>query len=322
MNHLQTTIWHGQKAWVLESAAVRAVMVPELGAKIVSLVDKHDGLEWIVGPMSGRFLQPVAYGASFTDQDMSGWDEMFPTIVACSYPGAGDRHGTPLPDHGEVWSLPWSAAPTREGELALAVTGRALPYRLTRVARFIASDALQFRYTLQNLGDAPMPYLWAAHPQFVAGADCQILVPSQVTQVINSLPASWGWGPPETRFDWPEATAIDGRRVRIDQVGPASLHQARKFFAMPAARPSWVALHRHTAGHWLRMEWGPHQVPYLGLWVDEGAVNQEAVVAPEPSTGWYDDLALAFAKGQVTTVAAQETQNWTLTVRLGSGAAG
>ena len=40
-----------------------------------------------------------------------------------------------------------------------------------------------------------MPYLWAAHPQFLAGADCQIILPPEVTEVVNTMPVRMGLGP-------------------------------------------------------------------------------------------------------------------------------
>ncbi len=49
--------WHGLDAWVLESADVRVVVVPQLGAKIVSLLDKRNGVEWLAGP-GDRSLAP------------------------------------------------------------------------------------------------------------------------------------------------------------------------------------------------------------------------------------------------------------------------
>jgi len=310
------TSWHEIAAWALESDHHRTVMVPEMGAKIVSLVDKRDGFEWIVGPGT-RPVRKVAYGAWWHEQDMAGWDEMFPTIIGCSYPGPGPLNGIQLPDHGEAWSMPWAVDPASETEVVLTLTGKALPYRLTRAVSFDAADALRFDYTLANLSTDQMPYIWAAHPQLVAGLDGEVLFPAAVDEVINTIPESWGWGPPETRFAWPEATSLDGRSVRLDRVGPPSLRQGRKLFAMPQVRPSWAAVLRRSSRHWLRFEWNADEVPYLGLWVDEGALNHESVVAPEPTTGWYDDLALAWQKGRVVTVEGGGIQHWSLTVRLG-----
>jgi hypothetical protein len=163
-----------------------------------------------------------------------------------------------------------------------------------------------------------MPYLWAAHPQFICGSDGQVIFPAEVTEVINTLSPEWGWGPPETRFAWPEATALDGTLVRLDRIGPPTLKRARKFFALPHVRPDWAAVLRRDTGQWLRLEWDAQQVPYLGVWVDEGALNHASVAAPEPMTAWYDDLSLAYRKGEVATLPAGGTHTWTLTVRLGN----
>lgn len=310
------TRWLGVDAWTLTSPELSAVMVPAMGAKIVSLVDRRSGAEWLAGP-GARPVRPVAYGAWFHEQDMAGWDEMFPTIIACPYPGKGAHHGVGLPDHGEAWTLPWQVEQAGEGSLTLRLEGRVLPYRLTRSADCPQPATLRLRYTLQNLGADPMPYLWAAHPQFTCGPDGQLVLPAEVSEVINTIPEAWGWGPPETRFGWPEASAVNGSPVRTDLVGPPALKRGRKFYVLPHIRPSWAAVLRRDSGQWVRFEWDAEQVPYLGLWVDEGALSHDSVAALEPATAWYDDLALAYGKGQTTTVPAGETHTWTLTVRLG-----
>ena len=90
--NVSQTTWHGLPAWTLENDFLRTVIVPEPGAKLVSLVDKRSQREWLVGP-GNRPLKKIPDGAAFVDQDMSGWDEMFPTIVACAYPGSRSAAG-------------------------------------------------------------------------------------------------------------------------------------------------------------------------------------------------------------------------------------
>ena len=153
--------------------------------------------------------------------------------------------------------------------------GKALPYRLTRTLAYSAADTLQMQYELQNLGWESMPYIWSAHPQFLCGAGAQIVLPPDVTEVCNVLPAEWGWGELETRFDWPEAVTVNGRRVRIDHVGPSTLKQIRKFFVTPEKQVGWAGLIRQPAKDWLRLDWDPEQVPYLGIWIDEGLLSHE-----------------------------------------------
>lgn len=315
---IDQTSWHGQEAWVMESDIVRITVIPQLGAKLVSLFDKRSQLEWLVGP-GERPLQQVPYGADFVEQDMSGWDEMFPTIVACGYPVQGENFEAPLPDHGEVWTLPWTIEPAQSNTLRLSVTGKVLPYKLTRTLKYNTPDSIQMYYEVENLGQEPIPFMWAAHPQFACGDEAQIVLPSHVKTVCNTLPAEWGWGEPETRFDWPEAVTDSGQRVRIDRVGPASLYQARKFFTLPDATVPWAGLIRYPAGDWLRLDWDPNQVPYLGLWVDEGRISHESVAALEPMTGFYDSLALAWEKKLVLVVEPGDKETWVLAVQIGTG---
>lgn len=312
------TQWHGLEAWYLEGEVIRMVTVPELGAKIVSLYDKRTKREWLVGPGS-RPLKAVAYGAPFTEQDMSGWDEMFPTIVTCKYPAPGVLHGRLLPDHGEAWFLPWVIEQAPGDSLVLSLEGVALPYRLLRTQRFIAGDTLRMEYQLINLGQDSLAYIWAAHPQFLCEGGSRILLPSRIGEVCNTIPAEFGWGEPETRFDWPAAQRPDGTQVSIDQTGPAHLKQARKFFCLPGAYPGWVGLVRDPDRDWLRLDWDPGSVPYLGIWIDEGFISHAAVVALEPTTGFYDSLATAWGKGEVTSVGPGAAVQWALEVRLGTG---
>jgi hypothetical protein len=150
----------------------------------------------------------------------------------------------------------------------------------------------------------------------VCGSGAEVIFPPQVTRICNTLPADWGWGAPETSFDWPEGT-VDGTRIRIDVVGPPSLKRGRKFFAMPEARAGWARVVRQPRGEWLQMDWDSERIPYLGLWIDEGLLNHEAVAAPEPTTGFYDSLAVAWAKQEVSTVAAGDTVTWSIAVSVG-----
>ena len=144
-------------------------------------------------------------------------------------------------------------------------------------------------------------------------------MPPQVTTVCNTIPESWGWGAPETRFAWPAAVTPNGSPARIDRIGPPALHRGRKFFVPPDVRVGWAGVVRRPAGDWLRLEWEPDLVPYLGLWVDEGALSHESVAAPEPTTGFYDSLAVAWDKKQITIVGPGVTKSWSLSVHVGTG---
>jgi hypothetical protein len=220
------TVWHGMDAVTIDGEVLRATIVPGLGAKIASLIDKRIDHEWLVGP-GPRPVRPVPYGATWAEHDMSGWDEMFPTINACTVPGPGALGAAPLPDHGEVWSMPWSREPAAADELALGVLGRALPYRLVRTAS-LEGSSLRLRYRVANEGTDPLSFLWAAHPQFSCTLDTRILLPPEVHEVLRVYDPGMGWSAVGTPQTWPQVLDADGHPLRLDRVADVSRKDCRK----------------------------------------------------------------------------------------------
>lgn len=308
MAEILETTWHNFPAITLESKDVRVVIVPDLGAKIVSLFDKTHRREWLVPPM--RPLKQSAYGADFVSQDMSGWDEMLPTIVAC------DWEGIHLPDHGEVWSIPWQLEST-DGAVILSVAGVAMSYRFTRSAALITPNCLELRYSLANTGQTAFPYLWAAHPQFAADAyTTRIVLPPEVTRVVNVIDGDPVWGKAGEICDWPEAASTDGQTWHLDRVRPVGNRSCRKFYVPSEQAVAWAALVDEKLGCRLRLDWSPSAVPYLGLWVDEGMYNSAPVAALEPSNGYYDSLERAVHNQKVSVLDSGKNVTWTLRVNL------
>ena len=190
--------YYSYRSLALESEALRVVVTPEVGAKIVSLYDRRAGREWLVTPDQTGAVPPNLfrawpYGTEYNANQCGGWDEMIPTILACPYPAEGANHGKQLPDHGEAWTLPWQEIGSSEAEIALELSGQALPYRLRRTLS-VDRDTLALAYTLENEGDEPLAYLWAAHPQFACDPGATIILPDDVTEVVNVLPLEWGPG--------------------------------------------------------------------------------------------------------------------------------
>jgi galactose mutarotase-like enzyme len=309
MAEISTTSWNNFPALVLESEMLRVVIVPDLGAKIVSLYDKLRGREWLAAPM--RQVQQTVYGVEFVSQDMSGWDEMLPTIDACTW------QGLQLPDHGEVWSIPWHVE-SGEAAVITSVAGVALPYVFTRAAELITPNCLELRYSLVNHGKQAFPYLWAAHPQFLADPHTRILLPASVQRVVNIIDGDPRWGEVGSLYAWPAAVSVDGESLRLDCAGAVEKRACRKFYLPPNKPVSWAALVDENLGCQLRMDWSPSELPYVGLWVDEGMYNSVPVVALEPSNGYYDSLERAVLNKKISVLDPQQVASWTLRITTGS----
>src|SRR5258706_2720611 len=91
----------GLAVHVLDNAEIALAVVPELGAKIISLKNLRSGREWLWHPPGGVKLFKNLPRDDFSTSPLVGVDECFPTIDPCSW------QGRELPDHGEIWSVPW-----------------------------------------------------------------------------------------------------------------------------------------------------------------------------------------------------------------------
>lgn len=304
MTHIN---WHGFTAWQIEDAHLRVVIVPALGAKIASLVDKQTGQEWLAPPTHA--VRERGYGDVFTDHDLAGWDEMFPTINACPAPHAPEVH---LPDHGEVWALPWEVVEQDAQMITLRVTGRALAYRLTRRAA-LQQGRLHLAYQLENHSNAPLPFLWAAHPLFKAEVGCTVELPAQVTQVINTADHP-RIGTPDMTLAWPSAQLPDGSRKQLNAVGDAGLKDYRKVYVRPDQTISSACIQQ--GGRRLCMAWQADIAPYVGIWIDEGTYTRTSTVALEPATGYYDSLEHAYNNQRVMVAPVAEPVSWWVEVSI------
>lgn len=305
---------HGEyDAYVMETDEIRLVVAPELGANIVSMLYKPTGKEWLVAPNAGRTRRNV-YGDRYVEPEMLGWDECYPTIVACPYPAEGPFAGRELPDHGEVWALPWQAESAGDA-LTCKVTGVALPYELTRRIVLAGEGRLRFEYTLTNVGEAAFVSFWTAHPLFAVTDSTRVVFPQGTDRVLcvdgrHGLEAG-------RLYDWPRSA--DSPYPDLDLIRPLGTRDSRKFYAPDPVAVGRAGLHDQASGEYVVLRWSPDELPYFGVWINEGQFNDQLIAAPEPCNGYYDSLALAYEYGRCPELPAGGTLTWTLELRLGKG---
>lgn len=295
-------IFKGMNSIVAENATLRTVVIPELGGKIVSLLYKPTGKEWMMGSGNRPLKQPV-YGSTFTKWDMSGWDECFPTINPCM---TGEKGDIPLPDHGEIWALPWESL-TTETKVICSVQGKRLAYRFSRELQLDGDKTVRLAYTVENTGDAPLPFLWTAHPQFKIDEPTDIVLPD----AMRNLLCVFGGRKYETGSSY--------CAPKPWTVGKETDGDGRKFYYPHPVSEAWSGLYGRTSRNYLLLRTEVSQVPYWGVWIDQGMCNDRTTIALEPGIGYYDSLERAVTNGTAVTLAPGESAFWHLEIILGNG---
>jgi galactose mutarotase-like enzyme len=256
---------------------------PELGGRVASFVDRCNDRELLWSPPGGQRLFANRPGDSFAASTHVGLDECLPTVAPCTW------RGRTLPDHGEIWALPWvvDAAALEDGMVSMTVDLPITPLRFARSIR-LEGNCVRFNYRLQNLGAQPEDYLWAMHPLFTLQAGDTLELPDDVSCIKLECAAGGTTDGRGATWSWP--APFPG--VRLDRLElPDNSKGYLKAFAMPQVGE--VRLRTATTDGALTIRWDVAANPCLGLWLTRGGYKGWHHLAVEPSNGAPDSLEAA-----------------------------
>lgn len=272
---------------------LRVVVDAARGGRLTSLT--CEGREWLT--LTGdqdRQLVPSA-ATPFVRPGMGGWDEVIPTVRATAL-----ADGRLLGDHGEAWRRPWTIEARSSASVTMSVRLASLPLTLRRVLE-VTDRTMRLAYTVEVDAEAtgPTPVLWSAHPQFDAPIGTRLVLGRGRLPARVEYPAGRG------------ALVLDDRDVLAELPAGAAL----KVFVEPGTSVDSADLVRPD-GAALTLRWDVRELPYLGLWWDNGCCAHTAVIAVEPCTGFGDDAADATAQGRILSLAPGARHSWSLQVMV------
>lgn len=285
----------------IQNDALELEVWPQFGGKVSSIIDKADGFELLFSypdelPTRNRYDAPYAAGWH------AGWDECFPAIAPGPYTGH-PYDGIAVPDHGELWGMPTTAVPTKDG-ITTVWNGLRFGYRLTRKL-YLDGPSVRAEYTLVNLAPFPFHFVWAMHATL--GMDQPIeLRPPAGSYRWNHDASSRAIDQP---FDWPEVA--EGEDLSHPHALPAK--RGWKCYSVdPVRSPAQVDY--PGRGRQLRIEYDSAEGPpaYWGVWVNTGGWAGQRQVALQPTIGRHDSLAPAIRDHSCGTVEPLGKSTWSI----------
>lgn len=283
--HLEVRQEQGFEVYTLNNGEIEISVVPELGAKIISLKNVRTGREWLWHPPEGLKLFRNRSGDDFSKSPLVGIDECLPTIAPCRW------QGRELPDHGELWNAPWNidSAALENGILKTQVRLLISPFELERTIELHEGE-IQIGYRLNNYSDVQEHFVWALHPLLRLEAGDQLELPASTRALLNG----------ET---WADAI-----------VSAVPDKNSAKAFAMPVSE-GFAAIKNSKTGDSLGFEWDPAENNTLGLWLTRGGWHGHHHFALEPMNADNDSLLLATEKKHCGVIAGHSSANWQLRIR-------
>lgn len=297
--------YKNKQSIVLETSRMRAEFVADPGGKMVSLIGKDSGYEYLV-QRQGQVYRDQPFDGDYITGECSGFDDMFPTIDECDY-HRDPWKGVKMADHGETWSLPWR--PTiHEHSVTFEVSGVRFPYVLKKNAAFRDEGTLRMTYTLTNQGTADFDFLWAGHLMVNMEEGTQLLVPDDCTEVLSVLSNS-GKAHGEI-LQWPFFDDGNGNTYRADISRSADVEGFEKYYFRDQVKEGWCQLKYPKSDKAFKVSFSESTVPYLGILMNENGWDNLYNIFIEPCTVCFDRPDIAAKNGQVSRVRASSSYHW------------
>lgn len=285
-NNLTVRGEQGFEVYVLSNQELEVAVVPELGAKIISLKNLRTGRDWMWHPRTGLKLFRNRPGDDFSASPLAGVDECLPTIAPCVW------RGRKLPDHGEVWSAEWyvDEATWQKGALKTSVRLGISPFNFERTIE-LEEDTIRLSYQLSNRTPLSEYFLWAMHPLLSIQEGDRLALPASTRALLDGA----GW--------------VDA----LDSAIPEG--NCSKLVAGPLTE-GHSGIHNAITGERFDVEWNATENNALGLWLTRGGWHGHHHFAIEPTNAGADALTAAVGREWCGILAGFSTVKWQVRFRI------
>lgn len=279
----------------IENDDLKLDVWPQFGGKVSSIVDKADGHE-LLFTIPTELPTRCQYGVPYSQGWYIGWDECFPAITEGPYP-LHPYEFVQNPDHGECWSLPTTAVPTRDG-ITTVWHGLRFGYRLTRKL-YLHGPTVIAEYTLVNLAPFEFRFAWALHALMSMSSPVEF----DLGFTDNHHGPAWPQLSDDVSFTRSDALP-DGRGWK-------------RYSASPVQKS--VIVRYPNRGRSLTVDYSSEDnVPaYWGIFVNTGKWEGHHCFAIEPTTAQADSLQKAIESNTAACVKPMGRVNWSATMRVG-----
>ncbi|KLO24673.1 MULTISPECIES: hypothetical protein [unclassified Marinitoga] len=282
----------------LENNFISLKLFPDLGAKIASIFYKPQSFEVLFRTTEYKLPK---YGDPFENYDTSGIDEMFPNVDKGKYPFE-EYFGEILPDHGELWSIPWNCY-KKNNNIHCEVISPKFNYIFKRTIH-LEKNKIFLAYSVKNLSNNIFRGFWTFHGLIAIDENSEIIL--NVKKVINVHKSKF-LGNVENICSYPEYN-----NYRLNKFLPKSSKNTEKFYLIDKVTSAGLTLNNNKLLYTIEFP----EIPYLGIWKNEGGFKNQFNCALEPSNGFYDSLEIAKKYQKILTFQPFEEKKWDFRIIL------
>jgi hypothetical protein len=282
----------------LESDCLRVDVAPGVGGRIISLIDKVSGHEFLWRNRA-LALQLQSPGSEYDPNFFGGIDELLPNDM----PEVIDD--VTCPDHGELWTT--ALAFKMEGN-QLALSGTLARFGLHYERRMTLggdTPCIDFDYRITNIVRQPRHFLWKLHAALNVAPGDLVECPARKGQVVD---LAWSRYHSLTPFDWPHIEGQDAHRI-------PSADGTVDFFYLFDLAEGRIGWSRPSDNLKFTYEFDRKVFPYAWLFASYGGFDGHYTVILEPCTTMPLSVNEAKARGQCSMIEPGQTLETRVSIR-------
>ncbi|MGC8595544.1 MAG: hypothetical protein ACP5MI_08070 [Candidatus Kryptoniota bacterium] len=238
-----------------------------------------------------KFRPPEKVHGRYEDRPVYGYDDCFPSVVACQYP----KLNIEIPDHGELCWLKWGVT-KGSNHLIFETRSKILPLHFMRRMDFDDNSVL-WSFEVKNEGTDTLPFQHVMHP---------LIAVSQIRDIEF----------PDFQFtyDWDHQRLIELKKGEISHylINHPSYSYSMLFLQnVSAGRVRWT----YKNGLSVTMSFPAELFPTIGVWwnnlgyPDEDNLRRDEC-SFEPVPGLTSDLSQAYSDGKCLFVQPEGAFQW------------
>ena len=290
--------YKGVPSVAIETENFIATYLPTEGGKLASFISA--GKEYLVQGKADKFLH-LDYDGEFVDGECAGFDDMFPTVDLVTIK-EGTRAGEYYNDHGEVARLSFSHEISRNA-LKMKTVSKRLNYSYEKTVTVDEQGKLSIEYLIENLSSDEFNCLWAGHLLVAMPEGGKILTPFEFGDAVDLV------------SDIKGKLGNRGDRLKLSskemlEFNKEPENHCYKLYFPQKLEGSFVGF-SVNGGKTLFMEFSK-ELPYLGLWINDGSFFTRRSVGLEPCTAGYDTVYNAEEHGQKSVIPAKGQLKFTV----------
>ena len=286
----------------LESDLLRADVAPTIGGRVVSLVEKTSGYDFLWRNQS-LTLRALPAGSEYDPNFYGGIDELLPNDIPETI------NGIDCPDHGELWTtrLSWRQDGERlvlEGRLAKCGLTYQREMSLRPVAPF-----LDLKYRISNPSSKARDFLWKLHAALAVQPGDIIDCPARKAQVVD---LAWSRYKTLAPFDWPK---LEGSPVNVVPAPDGTMD----FFYLYNLADGQMSWRRPGQGLEFAYTFDQRVFPYAWMFASYGGFNGHYTIILEPCTAMPISVNEAASKRQCSRLQPGQILETSVAIYAGIG---